>query len=315
MRVTVLGAGVIGLTTALRLQEAGCEVGIVAADPLESSTSYLAAGVFFPTHVGPRARVEPWARRAYQVLADHAARGVPGAAMRESMALYREPPAEPDWAAAVGGVRPAAPSELPPGYRYGLRYLVPMAETPRYLPWLLSRFREGGGRLSTRRVASLSELAGPGVDAIVNCSGLAARELAGDPSVYPVRGQIARVTNPGLSVSIRDEQHPEGRAYVHPRSADCVLGGTLEEGNGDLAVDPAVAAAILRRCRELAPELAGASVIEHRVGLRPGRPTVRLEEGKPDPAGTRVVHNYGHGGAGVTLAWGCAEDVVRLLAP
>ena len=151
------------------------------------------------------------------------------------------------------------------------------------------------------------------MDAIVNCSGLAARELVGDPRVYPVRGQIARVNNPGLVMSIRDEQHPEGRAYVHPREHDCILGGTLDEHSWDTRVDLDTAASILRRCRDIAPVLANATVIEHVVGLRPGRPTVRLEEDTPDEPSPRILHNYGHGGAGITISWGCADEVTALL--
>jgi D-amino-acid oxidase len=49
-------------------------------------------------------------------------------------------------------------------------------------------------------------------------------------------------------------------------------------------------------------------VLAHRVGLRPVRPQVRLET-QAVPGGRHVVHNYGHGGAGVTLSWGCALAV------
>jgi D-amino-acid oxidase len=121
------------------------------------------------------------------------------------------------------------------------------------------------------------------------------------------------VTNPGLTLSVRDEQHPLGRAYVHPRGADCILGGTLEVGRWDTEPDPATADSILRRCRDLVPQLASAKVLAHVAGLRPGRPEVRLEEGERAPSGTRIVHDYGHGGAGITLAWGCAGDVARLV--
>ena len=121
-----------------------------------------------------------------------------------------------------------------------------------------------------------------------------------------------RVTNPGLTMSVRDEHHPGGRAYVHPRGQDCILGGTLDLGRWDTDVDEAEAEAILSRCRDIVPALADATVLEHIVGLRPARPTVRLEEDLA-PHAARVVHNYGHGGAGVTLGWGCAADVVTLL--
>ncbi len=154
---------------------------------------------------------------------------------------------------------------------------------------------------------------GEDADVVVNCTGLGARELVGDSTLYPVRGQIVRVSNPGLTVSVRDELHPGGRAYVHPRADDCILGGTLDEGQWDTTVDLAVGAAIVERCRDLVPALRDAHVLDHVVGLRPGRPTVRLEEDEPLGSGARVVHNYGHGGAGITLSWGCAREVVALV--
>jgi D-amino-acid oxidase len=312
MRVTVLGAGVAGLTTAARLLAAGCRVRVVAAAPIEASTSYLAAAVWFPTYVGPADRVSQWGRRTYDVLAEQAARGIPGVVMRESLALYRQPPKEPEWAEAVRGVRAATDAELPQGYQYGLRFVVPLVEMPLYLPWLAERVGAHGVEMQRRRIHSLGELAEDGVDAIVNCSGLAARELVGDESVYPVRGQIVRVTNPGLIMSVRDENHPAGRAYVHPRTHDCILGGTLEH-SWDSSVDLDTGESILRRCRDIAPKLAEATVIEHVVGLRPARPTVRLEEDSREEPGPRILHNYGHGGAGITISWGCADEIASLL--
>jgi D-amino-acid oxidase len=313
MRVTVLGAGVIGLTTAITLLDAGCDVRVVTATSIEETTSYLAAAVWFPTHVGPPAKVAIWGRRTLEVLTDQARDLVPGVVMRESLALYREPPGQPYWAALVGRVREATAAELPPTYSYGLRFAVPLAEMPLYLPWLVEQVEERGGVIHVRRVSSLSELSDGWADALVNSSGLGARDLVGDLSVYPVRGQIVRVTNPGLTLSVRDEHHPAGRAYVHPRTNDCILGGTLEEDRWDTEVDPEAARAIIARCTEIVPALADAEVIGHAVGLRPGRPEVRLEESPRDSAGIRIVHNYGHGGAGVTLSWGCAEHVMQIL--
>lgn len=303
----VVGAGISGLSTALLLREAGWRVRIVAEHAPVESTSYLAAAVWFPTRVGPRDRVLGWGRRSYEVFAEQAALGVPGVIMRESLALYREPPATPWWADAVGGVRAARPGELPPGYRHGLRYAVPLVEMPEYLPWLRARFEAAGGSLTEGRVDALAPVA----DVVVNCSGLGARRLVPDPSVIPVRGQIVRVANPGLTISVRDEGHPGGRAYVHPRTTDCILGGTLDENVWDATPDPATARAILDRCADLVPRLRGARVLEDIAGLRPARPEVRVER---DPDRPWLVHNYGHGGAGITLCWGCAEDVVALVS-
>jgi D-amino-acid oxidase len=305
----VVGAGISGLTSALALQRRGLRVRIVADRPPARSTSSLAAAVWFPTRAGPRDRVLDWGKRTYAALSEQAATRAPGIVMRESLMLFREPPGTPWWADAVGRVRPANPAELPPGYHHGLRFSVPLAEMPRYLPWLLEQFQASGGQLEHRRLGSLGELAGT-APVLVNCTGLGARTLVGDLSVIPVRGQIVRVTNPGVWLSVRDEEHPGGRAYVHPRAHDCILGGTLEEGSWDQGVNPVTAEAILRRCRDLVPALARARVLEHIVGLRPARPAVRLELTVSQQQ--RVIHNYGHGGAGITLSWGCAHDVAQL---
>lgn len=313
MRVIVLGAGVVGLTTAVRLLEAGCDVRVVAAATVEATTSYMAAGVWFPTHVGPPDKVAIWGRRTLEVLADQARDSVPGVVIRESLALYRQPPGQPDWTASIDHIREATAAELPSGYAYGLRFAVPQAEMPLYLPWLMQQVRDYGGDITTQHVTALAELFDSRVDAVVNCPGLAARDLVGDLSVYPVRGQIVRVTNPGVTLSVRDEFHPAGRAYVHPRSNDCILGGTLDEHRWDTEADPLTADAIIARCTEIVPAIALTEVIENLAGLRPGRPEIRLEESAAEGKGVRVVHNYGHGGAGITLSWGCAEHVTRIL--
>ena len=307
----VVGAGISGLASALALQARGRRVTIVSERPAVASTSYLAAAVWFPTRAGPREKVLAWGARTYTALAEQAAQGVPGIVMRESLMLFREPPGEQWWASAVGGVRAAAPAELPPGYRYGLRFVVPLAEMPSYLPWLLERFEAAGGELDCRRVSSLEELATE-APVLINCAGLGARDLVGDLSVVPVRGQIVRVSNPGLRMSVRDEDHPGGRAYVHPRVHDCILGGTLDEGVWDDQVDLATGEAILARCRDLAPELERATVLDHVVGLRPARPAVRLERDDRPGITQTLIHNYGHGGSGITLSWGCARDVAVL---
>lgn len=310
-RAVVVGAGIAGLSCAVRLHERGWSVRVLTDAPVEASTSHLAAAVWFPTRAGPRDKVLDWGRRTYATLAAQARSGVPGVVMRESLALHRTEPGPQWWADAVGGVRPARSDELPPGYPYGLRFAVPLVEMPVYLPWLAAEAERRGIALERRHIASLAE-AGKGADLVVNCAGLGARTLVGDLSVTPVRGQIVRVANPGLALSVRDEEHPGGRAYVHPRVHDCILGGTLDEGAWDTTPDPAVGAAIVRRCLDIAPALRGAEVLEHVAGLRPARPEVRLE-GEPATGGCpRVIHDYGHGGSGITLSWGCADDVAAL---
>ena len=312
MRVVVVGAGVSGLSCAALLLEAGHEVVVVSADPIERTVSWVAAAVWFPTAAGPADAVARWGATTYDVLAAEAAAGVPGVVLRESLVLHRTVTDGdlPGWAAAVGGVRPARPDELPPGYPAGLRFVVPLVEMPLYLRHL--RERAARARFVTRRLARLDDVLDLGPDLVVNAAGLAGGALVGDETGFPVRGQVVRVANPGLDLSVRDEHHPGGRAYVHPRSGDCILGGTLDVGRWDTAPDPAETAAILTRCTDIEPRLAGARVLESVVGLRPGRPEIRLER-DDSLLGVPVVHDYGHGGSGVTVGWGCARDVVALV--
>jgi D-amino-acid oxidase len=317
VRIVVLGGGISGLTCARRLLAAGHDVTVVTADRVQGTTSHLAAAVWFPTAAGPPDAVARWGAATFDELARQGADAVPGVRMCESLVLQREAPAPgeplPEWAGAVGEVRAARTDELPPGYGAGLRFAVPLVEMPLYLPNLLTDVLQRGAEVVERRVRGLDELLDLRPDVVVNAAGMAAGGLVGDTTVYPVRGQIVRVVNPGLTLSVRDEHHPGGRAYVHPRSQDCILGGTLERGRWDTDPDPDETAAILRRCVDMVPALAGAEVIESVVGLRPGRATVRLEVDAtllPVP----VIHNYGHGGAGITLGWGCADDVTALTA-
>ena len=137
----------------------------------------------------------------------------------------------------------------------------------------------------------------------MNCSGLGARLLGADRTVVPVRGQVVVVEQFGLRALVA--RLGRARRTSCPRERDIVVGGTDIEGDWSRTPSPETAAAILARGARLVPELRSARVLRHRVGLRPVRPAVRLER-----VGD-VVHCYGHGGAGVTLSWGVAEEVVR----
>jgi D-amino-acid oxidase len=307
--VVVIGCGVVGLSTAIRLRESGLDARIVAAEPADETTSAVAAAIWYPYRAYPEEDVLRWGRRTFEVFEGLAGAPKTGVRMREGVEVWRRPVGEPWWAAAVPGVRRCGAGELPSGYRDGHAFVVPVVEMPVYLRYLGERFARVGGTVERRVVTDIRDLADEG-RLIVNCAGLGARKLVGDPSVRPIRGQVLRVENPGLDRFILDEDDPEGITYVVPRSGDCVLGGTAEEDEWGMDADPDVAAAILKRCRRLEPRLADARVLEHRVGLRPGRPSVRLE--KEADGGVTVVHNYGHGGSGVTLSWGCAEEAAAL---
>lgn len=309
--VMVIGAGVIGLSTAVRLQEDGLNVRVCTSAPLRETTSVVAAALWYPYKAYPEERVLGWGKHTFDILQGLLREPKSGVSMREGIELFREPAPSPWWKDAVQSIRRCEEAELPPGFRDGFAFSAPVVEMPTYLRYLLHRFTAAGGRIEEHAVSSLQEAAQE-ARVVVNCAGLGARKLAGDHSMAPIRGQIVRVRNPGLTRFWLDEGNPEGLTYVVPRSEDCVLGGTAEEGNWDTRPDPGVADAIVSRCAALEPRLRDAEVLEHKVGLRPGRPEVRLERGELDD-GTPLIHNYGHGGSGVTLSWGCAEQAAGLV--
>lgn len=310
--ITIIGCGVIGLTTGIRLLESGRAVTIVARDLPPRTTSNVAAAVWFPYHVLPFDRVLDWSLTSLDVYYALAADPATGISLMTFIDLFDEAAPDPWWCRAVRTFRRPSPGELPAGYADGHVAEVPLIETPVFMGWLEERFRALGGRVEQRDVGDLRRLAAER-GLVVNCSGLGARRLAGDDSVYPVRGQIIRVSRPpGVDRVLFDEHGHLAFAYVIPRRTEVVLGGTAGEDDWNTAVDPATAGEIMAKCLQLAPELANARVIEHLVGLRPGRPSVRLEVERLND-GPAIIHNYGHGGAGFTLAWGCADEALALI--
>ncbi|MGH3497312.1 MAG: NAD(P)/FAD-dependent oxidoreductase [Nocardioidaceae bacterium] len=310
MRVIVVGAGVIGLTSAVRLAEGGHDVAVLARDlPLET-TSAVAAAWWYPHLALPQDRVTAWAATSYDVFAKLVAEGggehgETGVLMRESIELLGEPTADPWWASAVPRLTRAL--DLPLGYADGWIFDAPVVEMPVYLTYLRRRAEAAGATLTRIALPTLPT----GADLVVNAAGLSNRALVGDHSLHPVRGQVVWVRQVGLDRVWLDSTTPAS-TYLVPRSRDIVIGGTSDDGSWDLRPDPQVARQILDRAAALVPELADAPVLAHRVGLRPARPRVRVEAERRRNA-SPVVHCYGHGGAGVTLSWGCAAEVASLV--
>ena len=307
----VVGCGVIGLTAAISLRESGLDATIVTAELPPATTSSVAAAIWYPYKAYPEDRVLSWGSRTYEVFEELSDLPKSGVLMREGVEIWREPAPDPWWAEAVPHVRRCREDELPPGYRGGHAFVAPVVEMPVYLSYLMDRFAASGGSVRKLYLSSLDEVAGE-ARVVVNCVGLGARDLVGDVSMEPIRGQIVRVRNPGLDSFVLDEENVDGVTYIVPRSRDCILGGTADEGEWDLEPDPETAEGILRRCTQLEPRLTDAEVLEHKVGLRPGRQEIRLER-EDVPDGAPRVHNYGHGGSGITLSWGCAEETLRLV--
>lgn len=317
----VVGGGVVGLTTAVVLAEGGRRVRVWARESGERTTSAVAGALWWPYRIRPERSAGEWALESLAVYAELAARpeetgvrlveGVHG-----GLRLNRLGP----WAARVPGLTDTAE---------GVSARLPLIDMPVHLAWLRERLDKAGGTVEKRVVFGLGEVPAA---AVVNCTGLGARSLVPDPAVRPVRGQLVVVENPGITTWYTSVDAPDGRpgggseegfeegseegvsAYFFPQPGGLLLGGTAEEDAWSLEPDPDIAAGIVARCAAVRPEIAGARVLGHRAGLRPYREAVRLER-ELLPDGRVLVHNYGHGGAGVTVAWGCARQAAGLVDP
>ncbi|RMG97983.1 MAG: FAD-binding oxidoreductase [Deltaproteobacteria bacterium] len=305
MRCTILGAGVSGLTTALAMLQAGGAVTVVSDRFTPHTTSDVPAAFFFPYGVEPSATARRWIRVSYRIFARLARDPGTGVRARRAVALVGDRAFVRWLQDAVVGV--AAPRAVGPSVRFEFTSFV--VDVRRYLPWLMDRIEALGGRCIRRHVASFDEVDG---DVVIDCTGLGARPLARDPTLVPARGQIVRLSAMDIDHVYVDERIPEAPLYIVPRSDDCIVGGTFEPGVSDLRPDPAIRKRLLERASSVVPAVASAQVIEDRVGLRPVRPRPRVELEILRTNGRPLVHNYGHGGAGITLSWGCAAQARAL---
>ncbi|MEU2032496.1 FAD-dependent oxidoreductase [Nocardia amamiensis] len=310
-RATVIGSGIIGLTSAICLTDAGFQVTIVTASMPGDTTSAAAGAIWGPYETGGGHRPTLWARQTLSELIGLAALPGTGVYLVPGIQASESETPRPSWSSDVESFETCPAEQLPPSYRTGWHFSVPIIDMPRHLAYLVDRFRSGGGRIEMRDVEGLRSERRDGL-LLVNCTGIGARELVGDALVSPARGQVVVVENPGIDeffVAKRGDD-PE-QLYVLPHGDTVSLGGTFEFGNWNATPDPEVARGIIERCTAVCPGLRDAPVVGHRVGLRPCRPAVRLEI-SGEPGAGLVIHNYGHGGSGVSMAWGCARETVDL---
>jgi len=321
--VAIIGAGVSGLTCGVVLAERGYRTAILAKETGQQTTSGAAAALWFPYDAEPAEKVIPWALRTFDVLGDLARIPASGVSMIELRQFSRTGEIQiPDWAIPLGAQavthnslsvmsskveRSLAGNFL--GFKSGYAITVPLMDTTIYLNYIANRFVVAGGSIAADVHFEKLEDVDRKFDLVINCAGIGARELVQDPDLEPHRGQVAVVPRiEALSCAVVCDDAP--LMYAIPRTNDCVFGGTNDLST-DLAVDPATTDRIIAECSRVL-NIEKPNVLADRVGLRPFHKSgVRLE-GDRLRDGRAAIHNYGHGGSGFTLSWGCARDVLNL---
>lgn len=309
--VTVIGNGIIGLSAAVALQDDGFAVTVKSAERPAQTTSSIAGAVWHPFFQGPdptylRRALETYDRMT--ALAQITASGVRRRRLTEYFLKSSDPPW---WMTAMdsrGGIERASAADRYAG-AYTLAVFV--ADTSLHLTYLADLIVSRGGVIERTLVTSLADEAASAAW-VVNCAGFGSAHLVGDRSLYPVRGIVLRCEKPtGFSGCWIDDADPSRPTYAIERENDVILGGVAEPGLLSTVIGEEVIEDIRARCMRLVPAVEHAQVVEVRVGFRPARDNVRLER---DAELANVIHNYGHGGSGFTLAWGCAADVKRLVS-
>jgi len=320
-RIAIIGAGVSGLTCGVVLAEHGYHTAIFAKEIGQQTTSSVAAAVWFPYHVEPAERVIPLALETYQVLLDIVRFPDSGVSVIESRQFLRTGEIEiPEWAIPLGaqrlssvatGLWPVQNRAQRGGYSFksGFSLRVPLMDTTIYLDYLAARFGKAGGEIHANVRFEKLEDVDTQFDLVLNCAGIGARELVCDHDLEPHRGQVAIAPRiEGLSCAIVCDDAP--LMYAIPRAKDCVFGGTNDVSDNLLA-DPATTSRITAECSRVL-NIDKPPILAERVGLRPFRRSgLRLERDRLRDSRT-IIHNYGHGGAGFTLSWGCARKVLEL---
>lgn len=340
----ILGAGVIGLTTALSLRETYLDAHIVIVAeyfPGDYHIDYTSpwAGGNWCSSATDNGILEACDRVTFERF-DRLAREVRECGIKRSplrmvfdqnikdAEILSKDTGKVWYEELVGGLDPIPDAELPSGAVFGLDMRSTFViNTQVYLRWLLERCQERKVRLERKKVSHVRDAAAAAglksVSALFNCTGLGSYSLGGveDKTMYPTRGQVVLVEQPLVPLqrmyfrSPRRVDNDTTYVFQRPLAGGVILGGCRENGNWSGEVDLDFAQQIMKRCCALAPELGrpeDLKVIKHGVGLRPSRrdgPRMEVER-KPD--GLLIVHNYGASGAGYQGSWGMAQHGVKL---
>ena len=308
-KVAIVGAGISGLSTAFVLSEKQqYDITVFAKEFSPNITSNRAAAFWYPYQIRFDRRGIEWSKKSYTFFQQLATDASTGISMKQLIKVIRKDVVEeePIWLEFIpdGALKMVPEEQLAPGVKKAYDVLVPLVETQIFLPYLQNLFATRNVVFEKKEVQSFDELSS--FDIIINCSGLGARSLCHDETIIPIRGQIVLLeTDTSLPIYM-DNETP---LYIVPRKDAMIVGGTYERGVYNAVTEPETLERILAKAYSVFPQLKKHKVIGSWAGLRPYRPQVRVEH----EAGTNIIHNYGHGGSGFTLSFGCASDVANLV--
>lgn len=310
-KLLVVGAGVIGLSTAILAQEKGYEVTVYTADDPLRTTSTKAAASFKPSEVvynplAHRMMRPSFDRFLYITKKTGRTSGVWLHTLWEAFSNNRK---QEQYLSVMKDLMIAKRPDVPGGYEKGWRYKTFFIDTPLYIPWLLKTFSQNGGEIKRlqKPFSSISEVWKLPSEIVINATGYGAKKLCNDNLIVPIKGQILVVGKIKQHWSINADGF-----YVYPRTHDTIIGGTYEWGVENEIVEGGATYLIQKGNMRILPKILSKKIIRSYAGIRPYRKkTIRVA--REDKNGKRIIHQYGHGGAGITLSWGSAEKALSLI--
>ncbi|XP_026478983.1 D-aspartate oxidase [Ctenocephalides felis] len=302
MKICVVGAGVIGLTTALELQSTyrGADIHILSNKFENQTTSYVAAGLFRPgtSFCGPTDEI------TRQIINDSyyywdsirkTSEAAEAGVTQLSVYIFSSKSAHITRNSYIEKLVPiyraATEDELqlcPGNWKYGSFFTTLLTECRLYLPWAKQKFLSNGGHITEYTINNFADLPEK-YDIVVNCTGLQAKILCNDNKLVPIRGQVIKVKAPWIKTAFYGDYD----TYVIPGFETVTLGGVRQYDSYNTEICKYDRAAIKERCESLVPSLKTAKVVNELVGLRPHRDPVRIE-GEVLRRGTesvKIVHN------------------------
>ncbi|CAG9566332.1 unnamed protein product [Danaus chrysippus] len=320
MKVAVLGAGINGLGCAVRIKEKypNYDVVIISDKFTPDTTGDGSGGLWKPYCSGktPQSLITKWGMESYRLYHKLWLEGGYDVTLVPLYDLYREkkPLPERPWSNQVFGFKNLDEKHLEylnrlhhSDFVSGITFTSFIVRPSTMLAHLTQRFKTDGGKILTRSIKSLDDDELMKYDVIINCLGLGARDVVPDDKMFPVRGQLMRVYAPWLTATIYDVQKD---IYMISTTDICVMGGTQQVNDYNRQINVEDRDKIFNGCTRVVPAIKNAKLISEWVGLRPGRDEIRLESENRN--GKFYIHNYGHGGSGFTLFWGCASNVLKI---